>query len=163
MRVKSRPDCSCRKIRLLPQEERYGAIGRMSQGERGTEYSRSGIERLFAAECSSGWILDSSEGLDTAPMLATPACHKSWVSRSGTAALSVVPCPGLDSIAKSPPNARARSSMLRTPSPSFPRSRLKSNPWPQSRTVSSNLSRPIRKITFASLAPLCFFKFRSPS
>jgi hypothetical protein len=68
----------------------------MSQGERGTEYSRSGIEGLFAAGCSSGWILDSSEGLDTAPMLATLARHKSWVSRSGTAALSVVPFPGFD-------------------------------------------------------------------
>jgi hypothetical protein len=95
MRVKSRPDRSCGKIRLLPREERYGAIGpeaitvikpssmklslsnsspiwpcRMSQGQRATEYSRSGIERLFAAKCSSGWILDSSEELDTAPMLA---------------------------------------------------------------------------------------------
>ena len=27
MRVKSRPDCSCGKIRLPPREERYGAIG----------------------------------------------------------------------------------------------------------------------------------------
>jgi len=97
MRVQSRPDhCSCRKIRLLPREERYRAIGRMSQDERGTEYSRSGIERLFTAECSSGWVLDSSEELDTAPMLATLARHKSWVSRSGTAALSVVPFPGFD-------------------------------------------------------------------
>lgn len=36
------------------------------------------------------------KGQTLQPLLATLACHQSWISRSGTAALSVVPFPGLD-------------------------------------------------------------------